>query len=168
MFSKHNTRANEKKQSFFEKLTGVVREDDESPIPAFRDFTVNPPILSARPPEEGTGENAGEGQLAVDIYQTETNIYIQAIPAGVSSDDLNISITSDTVTISGKREGPQVVMPENYLVQELYWGVFSRTIVLPEEIEPSEADAIEKHGLLIIRLPKIDKVKKHRIKVKSL
>jgi len=175
MFSRLTIHTNEKKRSLFEKLTGVDREEDgeeyeeETQTPAFRDFTINPPDLSQNFPEEDDDENSGgEGQLAVDIYQTETNIYVQAMPAGVSSEDLSISITPDTVIISGKREGPHVVTPENYLARELYWGIFSRTIVLPEEIDPSEADAFEKHGLLIIRLPKVDRTKKHNLKVKSL
>ena len=54
------------------------------------------------------------------------------------------------------------------MIQELYWGSFSRTIVLPEEIDPTTAEAIEKHGLLNIRLQKIDKNKQHRLKVKSV
>lgn len=167
MFSKFITHTNEKKRSLFQKLTGVVHDEDGSRDTLYRDFTVNPPDFSQHAEESANGL-IGEGQLAVDIYQTDANIYIQAIPAGVSAEDLNISITPTVVTITGKREGPQVVLPENYIVRELYWGVFSRTIVLPEEVEPSEADAIEKHGLLIIRLPKIDKTKAHRIKVKSL
>jgi HSP20 family protein len=166
MFSKSIKPANEKKRSLFQKLTGVVHDEEESKDGAFRDFTITPPDFSQHPNEENSEEP--EGQLAVDIYETDTNIYVQAMPAGVSAEDLNISITPDTVVIRGKREGPQVVMSENYIIRELYWGVFSRTIVLPEEIDPSEADAIEKHGLLIIRLPKIDKMKKHRLKVKYI
>lgn len=164
MFSKSKKYTSDKKQSFFEKLTGVVNEDESlrTDTPAGSDFTVSEPI------GEGYGEETGDGQLAVDIYQTDTTIYIQALPAGVSAEDLNISITPETVTISGKREGPQVVMPENYLTRELYWGTFSRTINLPEEVAPDESDAVEKHGLLIIRLPKVDKEKKHKLKVKSL
>jgi len=168
MFS-NKTHSNNKKLSFFEKITGVVNEEKEEKYiedeesPKRGDFTV-----SGTKQEESYGEETGEGQLSVDIYQTDTTIYIQALPAGVSAEDLNISITPETVTISGRREGPQVVTPENYLVRELYWGTFSRTITLPEEVEPDECDAVEKHGLLIIRLPKIDKEKKHKLKVKSI
>jgi len=167
MFSKFTDHTNEKKPSFFEKLTGVSREEEEEQEDQpFRDFTISSPESSQRIQEDFIEES--EGQLAVDIYQTDTTIYIQAMPAGVSSEDLTISITPETVFISGKRDDPRAVMSENYLVRELYWGMFSRTINLPEEIDPSEADAIEKHGLLIIRLPKVDKTKKHKLKVKSV
>jgi len=166
MFPKTKRHSSDKKRSFFEKLTGVVKEerDAEEEIPTRGDFTVSE--LTGE--NDGYGEENSEGQLSVDIYQTDTTIYIQALPAGVNAEDLNISITPETVTISGKREGPQVVTPENYFVQELYWGSFSRTITLPEEVNPDESDAVEKHGLLIIRLPKVDKEKKHKLKVISL
>lgn len=168
MFSKKSKKhSNGKKRSFFEKLTGVVNEGsdmEEEETPSRGDFTVSELARES----DGYGEETSEGQLSVDIYQTDTTIYIQALPAGVSAEDLNISITPETVTISGKRDGPQVVTPENYLVRELYWGSFSRTITLPEEVDPDESDAVEKHGLLIIRLPKVDKEKKHKLKVKSL
>ena len=156
----HKTK--EKKRSFFERLTGVQSDNDEH----LHDFTVNAPDF----PEVVAKEEPrnGEGELAVDIYQTANEIIIQTMPAGVRSDDLNISITPDTIIISGKREGPQGVAAGDYMLQELYWGSFSRTIMLPEEVEPSEAEAIEKHGLLVIRLPKVDKAKRHRLKVKSV
>jgi len=88
--------------------------------------------------------------------------------AGVQPDNLSITITRDMITIRGKREENKSVTDENYFVQELYWGSFSRTISLPEEVDPEEAEAIEKHGLLIIRLPKINKNKETRLKVKSI
>ncbi|MBX4209529.1 Hsp20 family protein, partial [Candidatus Parcubacteria bacterium] len=49
-----------------------------------------------------------------------------------------------------------------------YWGSFSRTIMLPEEIEVEEAEAIERHGLLTIKLPKVDKSKQNKLRVKSV
>jgi HSP20 family protein len=153
---------NKEKRSFFERLTGVASDNDEQ----VHDFTVSAPDF----PEVVQKEEPrnGEGELAVDIYQTDKEIIIQTMPAGVRSEDLNISITPDTIIISGKREAPQGIAPQDYMLQELYWGSFSRTIVLPEEVEPSDAEAIEKHGLLVIRLPKIDKAKRHRLKVKSV
>ena len=88
--------------------------------------------------------------------------------AGVHPDNLSINITRDTISVCGKREENHSINKENYFVQELYWGTFSRTITLPEEVNPEEAEAIEKHGLLIIKLPKIDKNKETKLKVKSI
>ena len=109
-----------------------------------------------------------EGQLSVDVYQTPTDIVIHTMVAGVRPEDLAISITRDMVIIKGKREESKSIDDSNYFSKELYWGAFSRTISLPQEIEPEEAEAIEKHGLLMIRLPKIDKTKQTTLKIKSL
>ena len=126
--------------------------------------------ISAKTESDGESweeEDVEEGQLTVDLYQTPTEIIIKSMVAGVKPEDLDISITRDMVTIKGKRETERFVKDEDYFHQELYWGSFSRTIMLPAEIEVEEADAVEKHGLLIIRLPKIDKNKQTRLKVKG-
>ena len=77
--------------------------------------------------------------------------------AGVRPEDLDISITRDMVTIRGKRERHTEGTNGDFFFQELYWGSFARTVVLPQEVEIEEAEATEKHGLLTIRLPKVDK-----------
>jgi HSP20 family protein len=111
--------------------------------------------------------NVEEGQLTVDLYQTPTEIVIKSMVAGVKPEDLDIAITRDVVTIKGKRETERFIKEEDYFHQELYWGSFSRTIMLPAEVEVEEAEAVEKHGLLIIKLPKIDKNRQTRLKVKG-
>jgi HSP20 family molecular chaperone IbpA len=107
------------------------------------------------------------GELAVDVYQTSTHIVIKAMIAGVKPDDLDVSITRDMVTIRGKRERHTEGTAGDFFFQELYWGAFSRTIVLPQEVEIEEAEASEKHGLLVVRLPKLDKGRQAKLKVKS-
>lgn len=109
-----------------------------------------------------------EGELAVDVYQTNESIIVQAMVAGVSSDELSVSATREMVTIKGKRSAPTGIAPENYFYQELYWGAFSRTILLPAEIEADEVEATERHGLLTIKLPKLNKGKIKTVKIKSL
>ncbi len=121
----------------------------------------NDAALAPEPEEEPAGE------LAVDVYQTPTHIIIKAMIAGVKPDDLDVSITRDMVTIRGKRERHTEGTAGDFFFQELYWGAFSRTIVLPQEVEIEEAEAAEKHGLLIVRLPKLDKGRQAKLKVKS-
>lgn len=145
-----------KKRSFFERLTGSVPAIDEE----------TPPTKIQRNGE--WLEDAEEGELTVDVYQTPSEIVIQTMVAGVKPEDLQIAITREMVTLKGKREVSREVAHEDYFQKELYWGSFSRTILLPTEVEVEEAEAIEKHGLLTIRLPKIDKEKKQSLKVKSL
>ena len=117
--------------------------------------------------KEWLEEDTGEGQLTVDVYQTPENIVIKTMIAGVKPEDLHVSISRDMVTIKGRREGERTIRDDDYFHKELYWGAFSRTILLPAEIEPEESEASEKHGLLTVNLPKIDKAKTMKLKVKS-
>lgn len=163
------------KRSFFERLTGAVGADEFED-----DFETEPEPESRRMHLKGSGtstptpsrsewreEEAGEGQLSVDVYQSPDDIVIRAHVAGVRPEDLDISITRDMVTIKGKREEAREVEDDNYFYKELYWGTFSRTILLPQEIDVEAAEASEKHGLLTLRLPKIDKERQTKLKVRS-
>ena len=152
-------------RSFFEKLTGSMKMDESSDIEV-EDAPSKLPGKGSLSSESLYDEEE-DGQLTVDLYQTPTEIIIKSMVAGVKPEDLDIAITRDMVTIKGKRETERFVKDEDYIHQELYWGSFSRAIPLPAEIEVEEADAIEKHGLLIIRLPKIDKNRQTRLKVKG-
>jgi|SRR3569623_181813 len=124
----------------------------------------SPEPLPAAPIEE---EEASDGELSVDVYQTPPHIIIKAMIAGVKPEDLDVSITRDMVTVRGKRERHTEGGTGEYFFEELYWGSFSRTIVLPQEVDIEEAEAAEKHGLLIIRLPKMDKGRQAKLKVRS-
>ncbi len=153
------------KQSFFERLTGTIslkkRRDD--------DFEEDVDIETKK--EGGAEWDLGEpleGELTVDVYQTNEAIVIQAMVAGVPAESLSVSATREMVTIKGRREAPKGIATENYFYQELYWGAFSRTILLPAEIETEEVEAIERHGLLTIKLPKIDKGRVQTVKIKSV
>ena len=150
------------KRSFFEKLTGAVRVDDSLGAESEKELTI-----SGGKNGDWTESEPGDGELTVDVYQTPSDIVIKTMVAGVRPEDLDISITRDMVTIKGKRESDRVVRDEDYFHRELYWGGFSRTIMLPSEIEIEEAEAVEKHGLLIMRLPKIDKTRQAKIRVKN-
>ena len=150
-----------KKRSFFERLTGGMKLDEEN------DEETGGKAVTGRG-EPWSEENIEEAQLTVDVYQTPTDIIVQTMAAGVKPDDLQIEIGRDMITIRGKREANRTVTDEDYFVRELYWGIFSRTILLPAEVEPEEAEAMEKHGLVIVKMPKIDKNKKSNLRVKSL
>lgn len=161
------------KMSFFERLTGTINADydDDLDINAgdessFDNSYQEPPSWSPEP-ESHMQVQEEEGQLSVDVYQTQTEIIVQAMVAGVRPEDLDVSITREMVTIKGKRHAPTTVRPEDYVYQELYWGSFTRSITLPQEVEVEEAEATESHGLLMIKLPKIDKERSTRLKIKT-
>ena len=106
-----------------------------------------------------------EGELAIDVYQTETDLVIQSAIAGVKPEFLDISMERDVVTIKGTREKP-FEEEGDYFTQECYWGPFSREVILPVEIDPDKAEATMKEGILTIRIPKILREKRRKIKVK--
>ena len=108
-----------------------------------------------------------EGQLTIDVYQTPNEIIIKSTIAGVSPEDVDISISNDMVTIKGWRQKDEEVQTEDYYYQECYWGAFSRSVILPVDIEADKVEAAMKNGILTIRLPKIEKVKTKKIKVKA-
>ena len=108
----------------------------------------------------------GEGSLAIDVYQTDNDIVVMAPIAGVAVDDLDIDITPESVTIKGKREKKEKVEKKDFLYLECYWGRFSRSIILPQEINPDHATAAFKNGVLKIVLPKLNKTKAKKMKIK--
>jgi HSP20 family protein len=106
-----------------------------------------------------------EGQLTVDVFQTDTEIVIKSTIAGVTSDDIDISITNEMVVIKGNRRSDERIRSSDYYHQELYWGPFSRSIILPEEIDVDGAKASMKNGLLTLRLPKLARLKTKKLKI---
>lgn len=165
-----------KKPSFLERLTGGAQTDEYDRIlddnHQFGDED-NLAVEDTYQEEEEEWENdpqttnSQDGELPVDMYQTEDSIVIRALVAGVSPTELEISITRDMVTIRGVREEFQEAHDDGYFHRELFWGSFSRTLVLPEEVAIDEAEAQEKHGLLEIKLPKLDKHRTTQLKVRT-
>lgn len=149
-------------KSFFERLTGGIMNQDEE----VEEFVAKSPQKKELHKEELDNEEE-IGQLTVDMYQTPNEIIIQTIVAGVKQEDLDVSVAQDMITIKGKRQRTREMSEENYYYKELYWGSFSRSMMLPQEIDPDQIDATLKHGVLTVRLPKINKEKVQRIKIKS-
>lgn len=164
-----------KKPSFLERLTGSIKldthkDDGFNDQEGFKDEIMEGDVDSAAQAQDrwaDTVESSEDGELPIDMYQTQDSIVIRALVAGVNPEDLDIAITRDMVTLKGKREEIQEAPDEDYYHRELFWGSFSRTILLPEEIIIDEAEAKEKHGLLEIVLPKLDKERSARLTVKS-
>jgi HSP20 family protein len=151
------------RKSFFERLTGSIRMDDN----ALREMPEEPrhfPHLDEMSYEEETYEEE-EGELAVDVYLDNDAIVIKAMTSGVRKNDLDIAITRETVMIRGSRFNESDVDTDAFYYRELYWGTFSRTIILAEEIDVDAASAKEAHGLLTIHLPLIDKNREAKLTV---
>ena len=179
--------------TFFEKLTGGAAKSaphmEEPYVITARETTrSSPPMMNNRkspaqnhtpvhiqaeeePLEEETevpAEEAqeDEGELTVDIYDRGDAIVIQSTVAGVRPEDLDVSIASDTVSIRGSREQAERVHENAYYYKELFWGTFARTVILPEEVDDTAAEAMLKNGLLTIRLPKRKRGVVQKVKIK--
>lgn len=162
-----------KKPSFFSRITG---DGDAEFDDFFKDEDTKKVKLEGSSRErhahlttsdEALESPEPEGELAVDVYQTADFIVIKALVAGVHPQSIDISLTREMLTISGTREDEREVEEENYFQRELYWGSFTRSIMLPEEVDVDAAEASEKHGILMIRLPKVNKKRTTKLKIRS-
>lgn len=156
-----------KKRSFFERLTGSTGIEEES-SESKKGYLTKGANGDKKNGNNWIEEENEEAELSIDVYQTPTDIIIQTMVAGVRPEDLELSVSRDMLTIRGEREESRTVDEDNYFTKELYWGRFSRTISLPAEVEPEEVEATERHGLLTIRIKKVDKEKKSTVKIKSI
>lgn len=106
-----------------------------------------------------------EGQLTIDMYQTKDNVIIKSTIAGVKPEDIDVTIANDMVTIRGERTRDFEASSEDYFYQECYWGSFSRSVVLPVDVDIENVGADLKDGILTVILPKAAKAKARKIKV---
>jgi len=164
-----------KKRSFFDRLGGVAPaddqydsfEDDYAPSQSYAPTRSSTPQPEPRTLANVIEDDQSEGQLPVDVYQTANEIVIRTFVAGVRPDELNVSISRDMVVIEGSREERDSVVDSDYFTRELFWGSFSRTILLPQEVDVDNCTAGAKDGLLSLVLPKLDKARQTKLRVKA-
>ena len=106
-----------------------------------------------------------EGQLTIDMFQTKDNVIIKSTIAGVKPEDIDVTIANDMVTIRGERKRDFEASSEDYFYQECYWGSFSRSVVLPVDVDIELVNADLKDGILTVILPKAAKAKAKKVKV---
>lgn len=137
----------------------VVIEEDE--VPAEK------PKMQ---PKENNEEwlNDFEGQLNIDMYQTKDNVIIKSTIAGVRPEDIDITVANDMVTVKGARKKEENIATDDYFYQECYWGNFSRSVIIPVDIDSEEIEADLKDGILTVIIPKAAKAKTKKVKVKGL
>jgi HSP20 family protein len=176
------------KRSFLEKLTGTRRIEDENDYEYQIERPIHPVNNNIYEEEEQETEmmidttprqrvreesytapvqDDGEGQLTIDVYQTDNDIVIKSTIAGVKPEDLDVSINNDMITIRGERKQDEQVTEENYYYQECYWGSFSRSVILPVDVLADKVEASMKNGILTIRMPKADNTRTKKIQVRG-
>lgn len=130
-------------QNVFEMILDTGKQGD--PVSA---------SLSAVSPHPGWNES--EGQLAIDVAETETDLFVISTIAGAVADKIEVYVHNDLLTIRGQRSSPLdgLSFPASYFYQECFWGCFSRTIVLPVDVRGESATAEYRGGVLIVKIPK--------------
>jgi HSP20 family protein len=171
-----------KKNLFQNKIADLQQADTESaedffqqvqlmgsqPMSMSQDSTANVQRTSSE--EEvwiDTTSDGYEGQLAVDIFQDQKNLYIKAIIGGIRAEDIELHLNNDMLTVKGKRIPPDPsITAEQYYIQECYWGGFSRSIILPVDVVNDRVEAHMENGVLLIILPKSKRPRNTRIPIK--
>jgi HSP20 family protein len=103
----------------------------------------------------------------VDVKEDKEAYVLSAYLPGMKSEDLNINVVNDTVTIAGKVKDEKTTEETNYLLKEWRNGQFSRSLTLPDELDAAKAEASLKDGVLTLRLPKAETALPKAIKVTS-
>jgi len=143
--------------------TTVETKEKNNKIPG------RPDDFSSKKAEMLSGDNSGKdwlededysGQLAIDVYQTKEDIVVKSTIAGVKPEGIDISINNDMITIRGKRGIEEEVVDEDYFYRECYWGGFSRSVILPCDVQVDKVKASMKNGILTVILPKASKMSK--------
>lgn len=178
-----------KKRSFFERLTGGItlsdKEEKQEDVGIVempnKNNTQSSPVIAKLTPlnSEQTKAVVAESaplpqkeeeeiaNLSVDVLEGSEDIIVNAFVAGVNPEDIQITITRNSVSIRGHRND---VDHPNFepIEQELFWGKFERDVVLHVDLEPDRAEATQKQGLLTIKVPKIDRDRRNNLKVRSI
>lgn len=158
--------------NFFEKLKKGMGIEEEKPKEKEKTKEkkqkkeeIKVQKIEEKKPEKKEYEGP-EGELAIDLYQTDEDLVLQSAIAGVKPENLEIEIEGDMLMIKGIREKPLEEDGE-YFAQECFWGPFSRKVILPVEVDIDKSEAQIKDGVLIIRIKKVQKERKKKIQVKA-
>ena len=173
---------NSEDEKFFEDLSGAKTEADgeyDIELAKASSGTLSPSAFTAaaaakapkmirikEEKEDLWADGEPEGQLTVDVYQTANDIVVESAIAGVDPNDIDVNVTTDSISIRGSRKREKTVRDEDYLYQECYWGKFGRSIILPQEVDPEGAQVKFKNGILTVVLPKANKKKIHKLKIR--
>jgi HSP20 family protein len=142
---------------------------EEQQVESYEEEEVIEPPKQQAPAKEGEEWlNDFEGQLNIDMYQTKDNVIIKSTIAGVRPEDIDITVANDMVTIKGSRRKEETVTQDDYFYQECYWGNFSRSVIIPVDIDSETIEADLKDGILTVIIPKAAKAKTKKVKVKGM
>ena len=177
-----------KRKSFLQRLTGSFKGEDEEALEKMKQVNrktfnkINKKVAEDEIDEDEYNDDeeieieieeddipmAVEGQLGIDLFETPVEVIVKTMIPGVRKDDIDISLSRDMLTIRGERKDEKTINEDDYHYRELYWGTFSRTVKLPHEVDIDKAEATESQGMLTLRLPRIDRERQAKLKVKNM
>ena len=173
------------RKSFLQRLTGSFKDDDQEAIEKmkqvnrkslrnlkdfddeeYEDMDDEPSEIEDDDEDMDDTPATVEGQLGIDLFETPVEVIVKTMIPGVRKDDIDISLSRDMLTIRGERKDEKTIADDDYHYRELYWGAFSRTVKLPHEVDIDKAEATESQGMLTLRLPRVDKERQTKVKLK--
>jgi len=104
---------------------------------------------------------------ALNVWSSEEGLFVTAEVPGMHSEDIEISVVGDTLTLSGARKPEELTEGARYHRQERGYGSFNRSIQLPFPVDVAKVDATFRNGLLSVTLPRAEEDKPRKISVKS-
>jgi HSP20 family protein len=117
-----------------------------------------------RPFSWTTGVLSGPA-LPLDVTHDADTLTVEAALPGIKPEDVDITVENGTLTISGKTQDERAGEDGSYLVQEIRRGSFSRSMTLPQGLEPDKAQATFENGMLTLRIPKAEQLKPRQIRI---
>jgi HSP20 family protein len=112
---------------------------------------------------------AGNEQItpAIDVHETPDDLVVTAVLPGIRPDDVEITMTGQSLTLRGEFKADDEVNRDQYLYRERRYGSFSRSIQLPVRVKGDDAEATFTDGVLKLRIPKAEEVKPRQIRINA-
>jgi len=154
------------KDTVYYGAEGAEEEDFKVTLVKAGGNIVSRPKVAPKENNLESHDDEPEGQLTIDVYQDGDEIIVESAIAGVNPDNIDINVTNESITIRGERTREKNLTDKDYFYQECYWGKFSRSVILPQEIDPEKAYAKFKNGILTVHLPKVSRQKTKKLKVR--
>jgi HSP20 family protein len=107
------------------------------------------------------------GMPAIDMYQTNDDVVVKATLPGLKAEDVDITVTGETLTLRGEFKQETEEKETNYHIREQRSGSFERSIMLPTDVEANKAKADFDNGILTITMPIAEAVKPRSISIKA-
>ena len=104
--------------------------------------------------------------LSLEMYQTANDVVVKTAAPGAKPEEVDISITGDTLTIKGERKEEKEVKEADYFLKEHVYGSYSRTVTIPVPVQADKAEAAFENGILTLTLPKKEEAKPKQVKIK--